>query len=53
MAFADQARPDQHIARFNTPFELGVVPGAHQLGAAPQCDKRCLVLEAERYRYQK
>jgi hypothetical protein len=36
------------------PFELGLFLGARRFGEAKQQrDKQCLVLEAERYRYQK
>ena len=35
------------------PFELGLFLGARRFGAKQQRDKHCLVLEAERYRYQK
>jgi hypothetical protein len=35
------------------PFELGLFLGARRFGAKRQRDKQCLVLEAERYRYQK
>jgi hypothetical protein len=43
-----------NLPRFNMPFELGLFLGARRFGGArPQRDKQCLVLEAERYRYQK
>ena len=42
-----------NLPRFNMPFELGLFLGARRFGARPQRDKHCLVLEAERYRYQK
>ena len=35
------------------PFELGLFLGARRFGAKPYRDKHGLVLEAERYRYQK
>lgn len=41
------------LPRFNMPFELGVFLGATRFGLRNQRNKRCLVLEAERYRYQK
>ena len=41
------------LPRFNMPFELGLFLGARRFGGAQQRSKRCLVLEAERYRYQK
>lgn len=42
-----------NLPRFNMPFELGLFLGARRFGARAQRDKHCLVLEAERYRYQK
>jgi hypothetical protein len=43
-----------NLPRFNMPFELGLFLGARRFGGTrPQSDKQCLVLEAERYRYQK
>jgi hypothetical protein len=42
-----------NLPRFNMPFELGLFLGARRFGTKPQRDKQCLVLEAERYRYQK
>ena len=42
-----------NLPRFNMPFELGLFLGASRFGASLQRDKYCLVLEAERYRYQK
>jgi hypothetical protein len=42
-----------NLPRFNMPFELGLFLGARRFGAKRQRDKQCLVLEAERYRYQK
>ncbi len=35
------------------PFEPGLFPGARRYGPRSQRDKHCLVLELERYRYQK
>lgn len=42
-----------NLPRFNMPFELGLFLGACRFGARSHRDKHCLVLEAERYRYQK
>ena len=42
-----------NLPQFNMPFELGLFLGARRFGAKLQRDKQCLVLEAERYRYQK
>jgi hypothetical protein len=41
------------LARYNMPFELGLDLGLRESGARPWCDKRCLVLEKERFRYQR
>jgi hypothetical protein len=43
----------KRLARYNMPFELGLDLGLRESGVAPWCDKSCLVLEKERYRYQK
>jgi hypothetical protein len=50
--------PSEHDAvnnlpRFDMPFELGLFLGSCRDGSRLQRDKHCLVLEAERYRYQK
>jgi hypothetical protein len=42
-----------NLPRFNMPFELGLFLGARRFGVRPERAKHCLVLEAERYRYQK
>jgi hypothetical protein len=41
------------LPRFNMPFELGLFLGARRFGTRSQSRKLCLVLEAEKYRYQK
>lgn len=38
--------------RLNMPFELGLDVGCRIFGGAPYDTKKCLILEAERYRYQ-
>ena len=38
--------------RLNMPFELGIDIGCRRFGTARQRTKRCLILEAEKYRYQ-
>ncbi|GJE69782.1 hypothetical protein [Methylorubrum podarium] len=38
--------------RLNMPFELGLDIGCQIFGDPALADKRCLILEAERYRYQ-
>ncbi|MGZ5443952.1 MAG: hypothetical protein ACXW5U_03465 [Thermoanaerobaculia bacterium] len=40
------------LARFNMPLELGFFLGANRYGAPKQRQKRCLVLDRERYRYR-
>lgn len=40
------------LPRFNMPLELGVFLGAKKFGDDAQRQKRCLVLDLERYRYQ-
>lgn len=40
------------LARFNMPLELGFFLGAKRYGTAKQRQKRCLVLDRERYRYR-
>ena len=41
------------LPRFNMPFELGIDIGCRELGDASFKTKRCLVLEKEKFRYQK
>lgn len=41
------------LPRFNMPFELGIFYSAKHFGSAQQKRKHCLVLEKEKYRYQK
>jgi hypothetical protein len=41
------------LARYNMPFELGLDFGLRESGASPWQDKRCLVLDTDRYRYQR
>lgn len=42
-----------HLPRFNMPFELGVFYSAKHFGNALQKKKKCLILEKQKYRYQK
>ena len=42
-----------NLPRFNMPFELGLFFGAKRFGRAEQRLKTCLILDVERYRYQK
>ena len=39
--------------RFNMPFELGLFLGARRFGSGNQRNKACLILDRDRYRYQK
>lgn len=41
------------LPRFNMSFELGIFLGARAFGDAEQAKKVCLVLDSERYRYQR
>ena len=41
------------LPRFNMPFELGLFHSAKHFGSSRQKRKKCLVLESEKYRYQK
>ncbi len=41
------------LPRFNMPLELGLFLGAKRFGGAQQKLKICLILDVERYRYQK
>ena len=40
------------LARFNMPLELGLFLGAKRYGTGTQRQKRCLVLDRDRYRYR-
>lgn len=42
-----------NLPRFNMPLELGLFLGAKRFGRADQKSKSCLILDVERYRYQK
>ncbi|HYR28925.1 MAG TPA: hypothetical protein VEU30_10695 [Thermoanaerobaculia bacterium] len=44
---------DHGLPRFNMPFELGMFLGAKRFGSAKQKNKTCLILDVEKYRYQK
>jgi len=47
-----QAMQPAEIFRLNMPFELGLDVGCRRFGNDKHAAKQCLVLEAERYRYQ-
>jgi len=40
------------LPRFNMPFELGVFLGAKRFGTPKHKNKRCLILDKERHRFQ-
>jgi hypothetical protein len=44
---------DTNLPRFNMPLELGLFLGAKRFGRAEQKLKSCLILDVERYRFQK
>ena len=44
---------DTRLPRFNMPLELGAFLGAKYFGINRQKRKSCLVLDSEKYRYQK
>lgn len=50
-----RVEPDatNRLPRFNMPLELGLFLGAQEYGTQEQTRKRSLVLDTERYRYQK
>jgi len=56
LAINDLCRVDLDSAtklpRFNMPLELGVFLGAQRFGQRRQKEKRCLILDRERYRYR-
>lgn len=47
-----QATKAGEFFRLNMPFELGIDVGSRVFGSGVLRDKRCLILETERYRYQ-
>lgn len=44
---------ENSLPRFNMPFELGICIGAKFLGTPKQQNKKALILDTERFRYQK
>ncbi len=44
---------ESRLPRFNMPLELGIFLGAKRYGGAEQKLKRCLILDVERYRFQR
>ena len=45
--------PVHGLPRFNMPLELGLFLGAKKFGDSAQQQKRCLILDVEKFRYQK
>ena len=45
--------PKTKLPRFNMPLELGIFLGAKRFGTGKHKGKGCLILDTERYRYQK
>lgn len=43
----------ENLPRFNMPLELGLYLGAREFGTGRQKQKRSLILDVEKYRYQK
>lgn len=43
----------ENLPRFNMPLELGLYLGAREFGIGRQKQKRSLILDVEKYRYQK
>jgi hypothetical protein len=48
-----QSDPGTGLPRFNMPLELGLFLGAKRFGRPLQKAKSCLILDVEKYRYQK
>ncbi|MGA3172150.1 MAG: hypothetical protein ABSE62_14180 [Chthoniobacteraceae bacterium] len=44
---------ENQLPRFNMPLELGVFLGAKRFGTGQHRSKRCLILDRDRYRFQK
>lgn len=45
--------PETGLPRFNMPLELGIFLGAKRFGEPEQREKNCLILDLDRYRFQK
>jgi hypothetical protein len=45
--------PENRLPRFNMPFELGLFVGAARYGPPEQKRKMCMILDRDRYRFQK
>jgi len=47
-----KSKQANELARFNMPFELGLDLGVRESGNAQLKQKKCLILDSEKYRYQ-
>lgn len=45
--------PEHNLPRFNMPFELGIYFGCKRFGGKKHRLKACIVMDIERYRYQR
>jgi len=45
--------PASHLPRFNMPLELGIFLGAKRYGDGYNAEKSCLILDTEKFRYQR
>jgi hypothetical protein len=45
--------PVTRLPRFNMPLELGIFLGAKRYGGGYNAEKNCLILDTERFRYQR
>ena len=48
-----QLDPENNLPRFNMPLELGLFLGAKRFGSPAYRQKCCIILDTEKYRYQK
>ncbi len=48
-----ESDPDTGLPRFNMPLELGMFLGARRFGGKRHGDKSCLIMDTNRFRYQK
>ena len=48
-----EADGDPPLPRFNMPLELGLWFGAHHFGGAGQAGKQCIILDREKFRFQR
>ncbi|HEX9905533.1 MAG TPA: hypothetical protein VGA77_11265 [Propylenella sp.] len=48
-----EADGDPPLPRFNMPLEVGLFLGAKRFGGRRQSEKKCIIFDRERYRYQR